>query len=285
MAILNNDTQVSVVVDGLDHPEGVAWGLDGYVYAGGEEGQIYRIDLDKGSFTEIVRTGGFMGGLALDADGNIYACNAANHKVFRITPDGSISDYASDANGEQFTTPNYPVFDAEGNLYLSDSGDFWKDNGRIYKIRPGGNAEVWCRALREFPNGMCLSPDGDFLYVVLSFNTPRVARVFIEPDGSAGGIQIVAHLTGAVPDGLAFDTEGNLYISCYRPDRIYRLSPDSKLEILAEEPTGHLIAAPTNVAFCGPNLDKLLSTNLGRWHLTKYDVGKTGLRLNYPRIS
>ena len=36
MSILNNDTQVSVLVDGLDHPEGIAWGLDGYAYAGGE---------------------------------------------------------------------------------------------------------------------------------------------------------------------------------------------------------------------------------------------------------
>ncbi len=32
--------------DGLDHPEGVAWGLDGNVYAGAEAGQIYRVTLD-----------------------------------------------------------------------------------------------------------------------------------------------------------------------------------------------------------------------------------------------
>ena len=35
MAILDNDTQVSVLVEGLDHAEGIAWGLDGYAYAGG----------------------------------------------------------------------------------------------------------------------------------------------------------------------------------------------------------------------------------------------------------
>ena len=48
MALLNNDTDVSVLVDGLDHVEGIAWGLDGYCYAGGEAGQIYRIDVERG---------------------------------------------------------------------------------------------------------------------------------------------------------------------------------------------------------------------------------------------
>ena len=36
MAILNNETDISILVEGLDHAEGIAWGLDGYAYAGGE---------------------------------------------------------------------------------------------------------------------------------------------------------------------------------------------------------------------------------------------------------
>src|SRR4029453_16282430 len=31
---------------GLDHPEGIAWDPSGALFAGGEAGQIYRIDLD-----------------------------------------------------------------------------------------------------------------------------------------------------------------------------------------------------------------------------------------------
>ena len=51
MALLDNDAQVSVLVEGLDHPEGIAWGLDGHAYAGGEAGQVYRIDVDAGTAT------------------------------------------------------------------------------------------------------------------------------------------------------------------------------------------------------------------------------------------
>ena len=47
MAILNNETDISILVEGLDHAEGIAWGLDGYAYAGGEAGQIYKIDIEN----------------------------------------------------------------------------------------------------------------------------------------------------------------------------------------------------------------------------------------------
>ncbi|MBT4503087.1 MAG: hypothetical protein HOC74_35470, partial [Gemmatimonadetes bacterium] len=57
-----------------------------------------------------------------------------------------------------------------------------------------------------------------------------------------------------------------------------------KLEILAEDFEGTVIAAPTNVAFCGEERDILLSANLGRWHLTRYEAGATGVALNYPVI-
>ena len=41
--------------EGLDHPECVAWGCDGYAYAGGEAGQIYRIDIENGVFEQFFK--------------------------------------------------------------------------------------------------------------------------------------------------------------------------------------------------------------------------------------
>ena len=52
MAILNNRLDVSTLVSGLDHAEGVAWGLDGFAYAGGEAGQVYRVDVERGELSQ-----------------------------------------------------------------------------------------------------------------------------------------------------------------------------------------------------------------------------------------
>ena len=156
MPILDNATQVSVLVDGLDHPEGVAWGLDGYAYAGSELGQIFRVDVDAREFRQIaqITPAGFLGGLALDGDNNIYVCDAANHKVRKVTQGGVVTTYSEGAPGEPFNLPNYPAFDSKGNLYVSSSGGWYQDAGLIYKIRPGGDTEVWERTSVTFPNGI-----------------------------------------------------------------------------------------------------------------------------------
>ena len=284
MALLSNDSDVSVLVDGLDHVEGVAWGLDGYCYAGGEAGQIYRVDIERKEAVQIADTGGFILGLALDANHNIYACDTGNRAVMRITPDGSTSKYSTGAPEEPFYVPNYPAFDAAGNLYVCDSGDWRADNGKIYKVKPGGKAEVWTRELCEFPNGLCVGPDGTSLFVAMSLNPPRISEIALAPDGSAGQVRTVVELPGAVPDGVAFDTDNNLYIACYRPDRIYRLDTAGNLDVLADDFEGTIIAAPTNIAFCGTERDILLSANLGRWHITRYETGARGISLHYPDL-
>lgn len=284
MAILNN-SQLCDYVSGLDHPEGVAWGLDGNVYAGGEAGQLYRIDPANPEAKVVANTGGFLLGLALDASHNVYACDAGKAVVQRITAQGGVTTYSSGTPDEPFILPNYPAFDRQGNLYVCDSGKWKEDDGKIFKIHPGGHTEVWCRELPEFPNGLAMSADGKHLYVAMSQNPPRVSRIAIAADGSAGAVETVVEMPKTVPDGLAFDTDGNLYVACYRPDVIYRYSPAGELEVLAEDFEGTAMAAPTNVAFCGKDRDMLLSANLGRWHLTRYDLNAKGLPLNYPNLS
>ncbi len=161
--------------DGLDHPEGVAWGLDGNVYAGGEAGQVYRVTFD-GKVTSIGSTRGFGLGLALDADLNIYMCDLVNGAIMKITQSGQVTQYTD--NSEPITAPNYPVFGARGNLYFSSSGGFDLGTGLIYRATPGGKTEIVSREFKAFPNGMALSPDSKYLYVVLS-NKPGVERAAI----------------------------------------------------------------------------------------------------------
>lgn len=272
-----------VFVEGLDHPEGVACGPGGELYAGGEAGQIYRVWLD-GAFEQIGSTGGFVLGLCLDAGSNVYACDLAQHAVYRVTPDGSATAYSNGTPERPMVSPNYPVFDAAGNLYVSDSGEWNQNSGCIYIIRPGGETSIFTSDVTAFPNGLALHPSGSHLYAVVS-QLPGVVRIAIEADGRAGAIETMAELPHQVPDGIAFDADANLYISCYTPDIIYRLTPQGDLDVLASDWQSVVFATPTNITFCGPERTTMVVGSLSRWHLAKAEMPVAGAPLHYPSIS
>jgi gluconolactonase len=276
-------SQFELLADGLDHPECVTWGPDGFVYAGGEAGQIYRVSLD-GEVHQVGSTGGFILGVCLDGDGNIYACDSATAAIMRVTPDGKVSTYFAGLDGRRLASPNYPVFDRSGNLYFSESGDYHRDTGRLWVVRPDGSGEVLREDVNAFPNGVALDGEETSLYVVLSA-LPGIVRVPVRGGRVEGGrVEVVAELPKRVPDGIALDSEGAIYVACYAPDEILRITVDGRLEVVADDWERVVLAAPTNVAFCGPHLDVLVVASLGRWHLTKTTVSVPGQPLNYPRF-
>jgi hypothetical protein len=58
------------------------------------------------------------------------------------------------------------------------------------------------------------------------------------------------------------------------------------VEVLAHDPEGTALAAPTNVVFTGPELDTIVVPNIGRWHLTRFRVdGLRGVPPQYPAVS
>jgi gluconolactonase len=268
------------LVEGLDHPEGVAWDPDAEViYAGGEGGQLYAIRLD-GSFEEVADLGAFALGVAVDGNGRVYAC--AGTSVVRYNPsDKSVETFTTGTTEHQLRDPNHPAFGRDGSFYVTDSGTWDGDDGLVFRVTPSGATEVWSSGVPSFPNGCCITPDGKFLVVVQS-TTPSVWRIPILTDGSAGDPELVCELPGTVPDGVAADVDGRLYVPCYRPDRIYRVDLDGTVGVLANEPRGVVLNQPTNIAFVGAGLDRVVVGNLGGWHVATADLGVTGLRLSYP---
>jgi sugar lactone lactonase YvrE len=203
--------------------------------------------------------------------------------VLRVDPtDGSV-DVFSDGNPDRrMAVPNWGAFDSSGNYYVSDSGDWQGQNGLIWVVRPGTGAEIFCSESINFPNGLAVAPDGSRLYVVESTPDAAIVEIPIAPDGSAGTRRVLCQLGLAVPDGVAVASDGSLIVACYRPDLIYRWHPDDGLSIIAADPQGVVLAAPTNVAFTGEGLRTMVVPNLGRWHLTRGDIGYHGTPLFYP---
>jgi gluconolactonase len=276
-----NASFVTVATD-LDHPEGVAVGPDGRLYAGGETGQIYRIEGD-GSVREIASTGGFIYGVTLDAGSSVYACDYGNASLMRISAEGVVTTHSSGTPDRPMRVPNFSAFDGNSNLYVTDSGEWGEDDGLIYRVAKDGATEVWTDRAPRFPNGCCLDAEGRTLLVVESRGR-AVVRIAIRDDGSAGDPQRIADLTGSQPDGIALAEDGTMFVGCYRPDVIYRVSPDGSFEVFAEDPDGVILNQPTNVAFAGEGFDRLVVSSLGGWSLVAAEAGVRGLPLRYPAL-
>jgi gluconolactonase len=248
----------------LDHPEGVAVHPDGSVWCGGEAGQLFRIDPDGRTAEQVATSGGFILGLAFDPTAErLYACDAARRAVLRLDlATAALDVFAEGADGRPFRNPNALAVDAGGRVYVSDSYPPAEPGPSVFRFGPDGAGEIWYGESSAFANGLALAPDGRALYVAESF-LPGVRRIAIGPDGRA-----VVELPGIVPDGLAFGPDGLLYIACYEPSQVLRLTAAGAVEVVAHDPTAHLLCHPTNLAFRGTTA---ITANLGRWHLTALD--------------
>ena len=274
--------RLETIATGLDHPEGVAWGPDGRVYAGGEAGQVYAIGAD-GEVDEIASTGGFMYGITLDGDGTVFACDFGRTEIARVAADGTISSYSTGTADHPIRVPNFTAFDGSGDLYVTDSGAWGAEDGLVFRVDTDGTTGVWTDRVPGFPNGCCLSAEGDALLVVES-NRRRVVRVPIGPDGAAGAPETLVELAGSQPDGIALAADGTMFVGCYRPDRIWRVTPEGRPEIWLDDPDGVALNQPANVAFIGAGLDRLAISSLGGWSIVAIDAGVPGLPLRSPSI-
>ena len=279
---LLDPSRASVFFDGavtdpqLDHPEGLAVAADGSVWCGGERGQVFRVDPDGTALETVASTGGFCLGMAFGPGGDLFVCDLKHAAVFRVEAGtGRVERFAEGVGGHRLAIPNFPAFDAQGRLYVSDSHHFDRPGPGVVRFDPDGRGELWYGRDLTFANGLALGPGGRHLYVAETFAN-RVSRIAIGDDGSAGACEQFAATPGAWPDGLAFDTDGNLYVGCYEPSQVLRVDPQGQVEVLFREWSAHLLAHPTNLAFRGTTM---FTANLGRWHLTRLEVGAKGLAL------
>jgi gluconolactonase len=223
--------------------------------------------------------------MAVDGHGHVYACDWHKDQVLRVDPVAGTWDvYTSGSPELRMDNPNSIVFADDGTMYVSGS-----ENPAIFRVSPDGRTTVWSREPAGYPNGVALSPGGDSLFVAESHpvggDGGKVWRIPISDDGDAGRAELVAELWHTVPDGFAFDADGGLLVAHYTPDRIDRIAPNGDVEIVAEDWEAVHLNAPTNIAFCGPDLAWLAVACVGEEFLAvAKDLGLRGMPLRYPLL-
>lgn len=209
----------------------------------------------------------FANGHARDREGRLISCLHHGRAITRRELDGSTTILAHEYEGKHLNSPNdVTVQRGNGAVWFTDppygiNTDYeggkqqQKNPASLYRLNPAtGHLH---RAADSFigPNGIALSPDESRLYVTeagdqFAENPQQHIKVFDLRDEVLINGRIFAHVSPGYADGIACDTDGNLW--CSAGDGVHCLSPDG--ELLGKILTGGTVS---NIAFGGRHLCRL----------------------------
>src|SRR3954469_20982748 len=228
----SNAAEVSIAVPVAEnlHPvANPALDAEGNIYVtfSGSRGQktpvsIYRIDTSynvKPFLAELMNATG----IAFDRAGQMYVSSRYDGTVYKVAPNGTMSSYA-----EGMGIATGIAFDKEENLYVGDR------SGTIFKI--ARNRQIYVFATIE-PSiaayHLAFGVDG-YLYVTgpTTSSFDCVQRI-----SAAGEPEIYFRGLGR-PQGLAFDSEGRLYVAASLGGRrgVVRIGVDRSAELFLSGP-------------------------------------------------
>jgi gluconolactonase len=254
--------------------EGPVWIKDAlyfsdFTFAPGFPSRILKLDA-SGKVSTLIDDSG-SNGLATDGKGNLIAGTHKWKSVSRYTLDGKRSDVVSQFNGNVFNSPNDLALAADGTLYFSDP-DFQRDAApggqdktRVYRVATDGKVTVVDDTLKN-PNGVSLSPKGDVLYVNGMVGDHGVLRAYPIVKGVPQQGKTLVDKLG-IPDGMAIDCHGNIYVSEHTDKRLRVFTPAGK-----QIATIKVDANVTNAAFGGADGKTLYITGAGAVWQLKLDV-------------
>jgi gluconolactonase len=254
--------------------EGPVWIKDAlyfsdFTFGPGFPSRIRKLDAD-GKVSTVIEDSG-SNGLATDGKGNIIAATHKYKSVSRYTLDGKRSDVVKQYEGNVFNSPNDMALAADGTLYFSDpafqrdAAPGGQDKTRVYRVATDGKVTVVDDTLKN-PNGVSLSPKGDVLYVNGMVGEHGVLRSYAIVNGVPQQGKTLVDTLG-IPDGMAVDCHGNIYVTEHADKRLSVFTPAG--EKIA---TIKVDANVTNAAFGGADGKTLYITGAGALWQLKLDV-------------
>ncbi len=194
-----------------------------YVTFSGQRGQkvpvsLYKITANyvvKPFVTELMNPTG----LALDRTGVLHVSCRNDGTIHRVTPDGRSQRWV-----EGMGVATGLAFDRADNLYVGDR------SGTIFKISPDRQIFVFATLEPSIAAyHLAFSPSGELF--VAGPTTSSYDRIYRITQG--GGVSVFYRGLGR-PQGLAFDSAGNLYVAASLGGRrgIVRFTPDARPELV-----------------------------------------------------
>jgi sugar lactone lactonase YvrE len=164
-------------------------------------------------------------GLGWMPDGSLLIVSMTRRQLLRRTRDGEIRVHADLKDIASFHC-NDMVVDGAGRAYVGNFG-FDLDaaitargvpsvladhpTAKLAVVEPDGTAHVAASEL-HFPNGSVITPDGKTLIVGETLSGCLTA-FDIRPDGSLANRRVWATISPRVPDGIALDADGAIWVA------------------------------------------------------------------------
>jgi gluconolactonase len=270
--MMNEKITQTVVVDGLQSPEGPSFSKEGVLHFVDWDAQkVYYVG-KEGKLQTLVHTEGVPTGSKFHRNGLLYVADG-KLGVIAVDPSGHIEIKAEEWQGQEFRGPNDLIFSSHGDVYFTDPKGSDRDHpiGNVFILRPSGKVEYFVGGM-QFPNGITLSDDEQTLYLAETLQN-KIWAFELDENGLERSRKVFAELEGGVgPDGMAFDQEGNLFIAHFGKGVISVINPDGKL--IRELDAGG--KNPTNLAFWE---DALYVTEVEKGQVLRLDVGVRGQKL------
>ncbi len=216
-------------VNGLLTPESVVQAADGKIYVSeinepGKDGDGQIRVIDHGSSSVLVQGLDDPKGLALIGS-DLFV--ADKNRIWRIALNQSPVKAEVYIPSSEF--PQTPQFlndlaaDANGNLYVSDSGDIMGTGkgGAVYKITPQGKLSLLIDGQADArilaPNGLLADARGEHLMIA-----DFTSGMLYDYDIGKRRLQEIASGFGGA-DGLVRQANGTIYVSDWKSGKVYRV--------------------------------------------------------------
>jgi sugar lactone lactonase YvrE len=287
---------LSEIGSGLNRPECVLAAPDGSLYTGDWTLGIAKIAPDgtTGPAVEVdlIAQGFRPNGIAMMPNGDFLITNMARSGgVWRVGPRGDVRPFATEVAGRPIPPTNFVLVDGERTWITISSTERKHDHftcdantGQILLVKDG-YVSVAADGL-NWTNEVRVSLGGEYLFVNETFAC-RTTRYDIAPDSTLSRPVQLNFPQDVYPDGMAFDTEGCLWIACVISNRLIRVAPDLTWTILLEDPDpaltdiassyakgeltwdqisqsrGSRLSNLSSIAFGGPDLKSIYLGGLG----------------------